>query len=132
MTEEPLGVRFHPDAATRFTELGDEILRSVRSFGPITPAPTVARRAEIHPVATVTSKDIIGVAKVEERTVNMLGDETGHFWNSNGSRVGWDGEEFQAIRRLVEKFEKSSSLRGRVSHKFLLDETLKFSFSPAF
>jgi len=127
MDQDAAKFQFHPDAASRFTELGNEILGSIRSYGPFVRPPVPTRKAEIHPVFNITSEHVIGPIKVEERGANLLGEETSYFWNSRGLRVGWDGDEFQEILKLVKKIESSEPLRGRVSRKFLLDETLAWS-----
>src|SRR5271166_1963799 len=124
--QEPFKIEFHSGAAARFNQLAEEALKNVRSFGRIRPSPPPTRQAEIHPVFNVTAEHIIGKVKVLDRSVNLLGEETGHFWNSNGFRVGWDGVEFEAIKRLTREFENSNPVKGRVSHKFLLDEICKW------
>src|SRR5664279_4843374 len=111
---------FHPEAASRFDQLADEVLKTVRSFGPVHPPPQPIRRAEIHPVFNLTENDIIGEISVKQQSVNRLGEETARFWNSNGVRVGWEGNEFQSIKELARRFENADPIKDLVSHEFLL------------
>jgi hypothetical protein len=117
-------IKINDEATSRFAEVAEGILKEIGSFGPIDSRP--ARHTEIHPIAHFTSDDIIGEISVQHHSVNGYGEETGRFWNSNGLRVGWQGEEFAAIKDLVSKFEQNGSLKGRVSKKFLLNEIFKW------
>jgi hypothetical protein len=119
---ESLKIEFHEQAAARFTELAQIVLTTVGSFGRSeSPAP---RETQIHPVANLTEKDLIGNITVQQRSVNGLGEDTGRFWESGGYRVGWEGEGFEAIKELASRLENSGPLKGRVSTKFVLDELL--------
>lgn len=123
----PNQILFHNDAAQRFNSLAHELLNKVGSFGSIQSSnPTSARKSEIHPAFTFTAEHIIGEIDFQEHSVNGLNEETGRFWNSNGLRVGWQGAEFAEIQKLVKRIEASSALRGRISYKFLLDETFNW------
>jgi|SRR5580698_867241 hypothetical protein len=127
MTEEPFRVQFHPEAATRFSEMAQDLLKSVKSFGnAVTPT---AGRSEIHPVARITPDQIIGEVKVTESAVNRLGEEKGRYWTSNGLRVGWEEAEFDAIKDLAGRFTIAAPIKGMVSHRFLLDEVFKWQLA---
>jgi hypothetical protein len=123
-TQEPFKVEFHPEAGARFTELAQEVMKSVRSFGSVENPPTGG--AEIHPVANIAADQVIGEIKVIESSVNALGEETGRYWTSNGLRVGWQGPEFEAIKDLALRFGNTKPIKGRVSNSFLLDEIFKW------
>jgi hypothetical protein len=123
-SHEPFKVEFHPDAAARFSQLAQEVLKCVRSFERVETQPT--RGAEIHPVASLTVDDIIGEIIIQESSFNGVGDETGRYWNSKGLRVGWQGREFEAIKDLVLRFGNAAPIKGRVSARFLLDEIFKW------
>jgi hypothetical protein len=97
--EETAKLQFHPDAAARFNELAQELLQSVSSFGPFEPAPSGT--GEIHPVVQIPASDIIGEIRVESTAINGLGEEVGRYWNSNGLRVGWEGEGFERTKELA-------------------------------
>src|SRR6266478_5290511 len=116
----PSAIAFHPDAAARFNELGQELLSCVGSFGQA--EPPVADPHEIHPVVEIPASDIIGEIKVVRSAVNLLGEEMGRYWHSKGLRVGWDGENFERIKKLARGFQKQSVIKGQVSEQFLLDE----------
>ena len=118
--QERFKVEFHPDAGARFTELAQEVLKCVRSFGSVK-TPT-SSTAQIHPVANITADDVIGEIRVVESSSNLLLGERGRYWTSNGLRVGWEGPEFGAIKDLVRKFENATPIKGRGSNRFLLDE----------
>lgn len=122
--EETAKVQFHPDAAGRFNELAQEILRSVLSFGPFETAPSGA--AEIHPVFQISASDVIGEIKVERSAINRLGEEVGRYWNSNGLRVGWEGDGFERIRQLARRFETAAPIKGQVSLTFLCNEVFNW------
>jgi hypothetical protein len=122
--QEPFKVEFHSDAATRFSQLAQEVLKCVHSFERVDTPPT--RGAEIHPVASLTADDIIGEVMVQESSFNGLGEETGRYWNSKGLRVGWEGREFEAIKDLVLRFGNAAPIKNRVSSRFLLDEIFKW------
>jgi hypothetical protein len=113
-------IEFHPEAAARFNELAQEILRSVSSFRPATPPTSGA--SEIHPVVQIPESDIIGEVKVEQAAVNRLGEEVGRYWNSKGLRVGWEGQDFERIKGLARKIATTAPVKGRVSETFLCDQ----------
>lgn len=117
---EPVKIEFHDQAAERFTELARSVLTQVGSFGPI--QPTARNETELHPVARLSEKDVIGLIRWSPRSVNGLGQETGRYWESGGMRVGWEGEGYEAVKSLASRFENSSVLKGRVSSRFVLDE----------
>ena len=122
MAEDPYKVEFHPDAATRFAEMAQEVLIDIRSFPPVQSQQALA--PEIRPAFQINSQDIIGAIDVEQTSVNMLGEQTGHYWVSQGLRVGWDGAAFEKIKALAVNFEKAA--KGRVSYQFLLKHTIKW------
>ena len=119
-TSQTFKVKFHAEAAARIAELAKEVLSSVRSFGPIDPPPSAG--AEIHPVAHIGPDEIIGEIKVRQSSFNGLGTEVGRYWISKGMRVGWEGREFEAIKDLAIRLGSLTSIKGRVSESFLLDE----------
>lgn len=123
-TQEPFKVEFHPEAAARFAELAQEVLKSIKSFGSVGTPPSGG--AEIHPVANIAADQVIGEIKVVESSFNALREETGRYWTSNGLRVGWEGREFNAIKNLVLRFGNATPIKGRVSNSFLLDEIFKW------
>jgi len=118
--EETGKLQFHPDAAARFNELAQELLQSVSSFGHFEPAPSGT--GEIHPVVQIPASDIIGEIKVESTAINRLGEEVGRYWNSNGLRVGWEGEGFERIKELARKFAGATPVKGQVFETFLCNE----------
>jgi hypothetical protein len=122
--EETPKVQFHPDAAARFDELAQHILDSVKSFGPAHPPPSV--KTEIHPVVEIPASDIIGEIKVDQSAVNLLGEEVARYWDANGFRVGWEGEEFGKIKELARKFAGVAPIKGQVSEAFLCNETFNW------
>ncbi len=126
-TSQTFKVKFHAEAAARIAELAKEVLSSVRSFGPIEPPPSAG--AEIHPVAHIGPDEIIGEIKVRQSSFNGLGTEVGRYWISKGMRVGWEGREFEAIKDLAIRLGSLTSIKGRVSESFLLDEVFA---SPRF
>src|ERR1700678_1492590 len=89
--QERFKVEFHPDAGARFTELAQEVLKSVRSFG--SARSSSSGTGEIHPVANITADDVIGEISVVESSSNLLLEERGRYWTSNGLRVGWEGSQ---------------------------------------
>jgi hypothetical protein len=123
-TQEPFRIQFHAEAAARFSELAQNVLNSVKSFGNAVP-PTAAR-TEIHPVARITPDQILGEIKVTESAFNGMGQEKGRYWTSNGLRVGWEGTEFDAIKDLALRFANAAPIKGMVSDRFLLDEVFKW------
>lgn len=122
---KPNIISFHNAAAERFNALAQELLGRVGSFGKIAPR-TPPPQSQIHPTFVFGSEHIIGEIKTQDHSINGLGEETGRFWNSNGIRVGWQGAEFEDIQKLVRRFEGTSEIKGRVSYKFLLDETFNW------
>jgi hypothetical protein len=120
MIEEPHKVAFHPDATARFAELAQEVLSDIRSFPQVQPPQIHA--PEIHPVARINAEDSISKVEVEPRSVNMLGEQNGHYWESRGLRVGWEGTQFEKIKTSAKDFEKA--VKGRVSYEFLLKHIL--------
>jgi hypothetical protein len=76
-TQLPSRIKLHSSAAARFNELAAELMHNVRSFGPIEPPREHAHKTEIHPVATITTDDIIGEIKIQQQSVNGLGEVTG-------------------------------------------------------
>ncbi len=112
-------VEFHEQAAERFSQLAQDLLSRVRTFGGVErPHP---QNSEIHPVATITEQDVKDVT-IQESLVNLVGEEGGRFWESGGYRVGWQGADFEAIKQLASKLENSTPLKGRVSTSFVLAE----------
>jgi hypothetical protein len=112
-------IEFHEEAIARFTELAQESLTKVRSFRRI--QPPRHQNSGIHPVAHLTEKDVIGSITFQQRSVNGLGEETGRYWQSGDHQIGWEGQEFEAIKNLASKFENSGPLKGRVSKRFIRD-----------
>jgi hypothetical protein len=81
----------HSSAAARFNELAAELMHNVRSFAPIEPPREHAHKTEIHTVATITTGDIIGEIKIQQQSVNGLGEVTGRrLWPPNlaGNDIG--------------------------------------------
>ncbi len=115
-------IEFHEQAAARFEELAHDVLAKVRSFG--LTQPLAFGPSNIHPVANLTEKDLIGPIIWKERSVNGLGRETGRFWTSGGCRVGWEGKEYDEIKNLASRLENSGPLKGRVSFEFVLEEVI--------
>lgn len=97
------------------------MLKSVRSFGSARSSSS-GTGGEIHPIANITADDVIGEISVIESSSNLLFEERGRYWTSNGLRVGWEGSQFDAIKDLVLSFENATPIKGRVSDRFLLDE----------
>jgi hypothetical protein len=119
-SDETVRIEFHEQAAARLSELAQDLLTRVGSFGRIEAETPVG--ADLHPVAQLTESDLLGPVGIQRHSVNELGEETGRYWESGGYRVGWEGEGFESIKALATKFESSNPLRGRVSGRFLLDE----------
>jgi hypothetical protein len=117
---ESIQIEFHEQAAARFADLAQDVLTKVGSFGRIEPPSPKA--TQIHPVAQLTEKDVIGNVTWKESSVNRLGQETGRYWASGGYRVGWEGEGYDAVKSLASRLEQSGPLKGRVSTPFVLEE----------
>jgi hypothetical protein len=115
-----MDIIFHPDAAKRFNELGDKLRKSVR----------VIRRTLIgqqtpfvpYPAANVKPEDVIGSVAMTERICDGLGNEVGRVWTLRGESVGLIDAAYQEMKTVAKGLEKTSSLRGRVGIKFLVDE----------
>jgi hypothetical protein len=123
-TQEPSKIEFHSEAAARFAELAQEVLKSIRSFGSVETPPTGG--VEIHPIANISADQVVGEIKAIESSFNALHKETGRYWTSNGLRVGWEGPEFDAIKDLALRFGNATPIKGRVSNSFLLDEIFRW------
>jgi Apea-like HEPN len=117
---EYMTIQFHEKAATRFNELAQELLTKVRTFPSAEVRPT--RASLLHPVAQLSEKDISGTIARKQRSVNGFGEETGRYWDSRTGRVGYEGEEYAAVKDLAARLEQSGPLKDRVSLRFLLDE----------
>jgi hypothetical protein len=122
--EEQFKVEFHQEAVARFNELAQVILNNVSSPGPVPPPDN--RPSNLHPVINISEADIIGEVKLQRSVVNLLGEEAGRYWESNGLLVGWEGEKFEEIRNLARKFESATPIKGYVSHSFLVDEIFEW------
>jgi hypothetical protein len=113
-------ITFHPGAQSSFTTAAEELLKDVKTY------PVVAQRTgkgfDIHPKVVLQDKDIIGIPVVQEHSFDGIGQEVGRFWNYEGSRFGWVGENFRKIKLLAERFAKSKELLGLVSETFILDQ----------
>jgi hypothetical protein len=122
--EKPAKVVFHADAIARFNELAQELFSCVGSFGQAAPPPAAPH--EIHPVIEIPASDIIEEIKVVRSAVNGLGEETGRYWESKGLLVGWEGDNFERIKKLARGFEKQSAIKGQISEEFLVDEVFNW------
>jgi hypothetical protein len=122
--EQRSKITFHPDAVVRLSELAQEIVNGVRSFGPAEPPQTTPN--ELHPVVEIPASDIIGEVRSEQSAVNRLGEEVGRYWISKGLRVGWEAEGFDQVKQLARRFATLSPIKGLVSERFLLDEVFSW------
>ncbi len=113
-------IEFHENAAARFNELAQELLTKVRAFPAVEPRSNGA--SLIHPMAQLSEKDVSGVIAWKQSSVNGFGEETGRYWDSSTGRMGYEAEEYAAVRNLAARLEQSEPLKDRVSLRFLLDE----------
>ena len=68
-------ILIHPDAAKRFNELGDQLLKSVATVKKKQINSSTSYNP--HPAARVTPEDVIGEIAFTERIRNGLGNEVG-------------------------------------------------------
>ncbi len=111
---------FHPGAESSFTAAAQELLQGVRAYPPS--EKLKGANFPIHPAAVIEQRDIIGTIRVTDRMVDFTGSEIGRFWNLDGQRFGWAGEEFQKLKRLAERIAKSIEPQALVSEAFILDQ----------
>ncbi|HEX9942704.1 MAG TPA: hypothetical protein VGG03_11850 [Thermoanaerobaculia bacterium] len=113
-------LKFHPGAADSFRERGERLLSAVK---PIQDE-RVGRqfRAERHPTATFTEKDI---SRIRRETVNCLTMEVSDIaFPAGDDLVGLAKEECEEVDKLSEAIQRTTDFRPRVSRKFLRNTIL--------
>ena len=61
----PMTIEFHEQAASRFNELAQDLLSKARTYAQTQDRPKASTL--IHPVATLSEKDVIGVMDWKQR-----------------------------------------------------------------
>jgi hypothetical protein len=117
---EHMTIEFHENAAARFNELAQGLLAKARTFPPV--QPRLSARTLIHPVARLNESDVLGTVAWKQRSLNGLGEETGHYWETSNGRVGYETDGYTAAKDLATRLEQTSPLKNRVSLRFLLDQ----------
>ncbi len=113
-------IEIHPEAATRFNELGNALLQQV------IPEPSCAEvqgdfRPDIYPVAQIPEKDLIGELVEIHSVVNGAGEEVGRFFQHTSPKVGVLGNGFLALNQLAQQIQRTESLRHTTTIGFIRD-----------
>ncbi len=112
-------ITIHADAAKRFNELGEELLVSVTAERR-QPRPVPVFRPDLHISANLTSKDVIGPIRSAETVIDGTGAEVGRFFIKDGQRIGFIGDGYKRLIRLLERIQKSG-LEETLSMRSLVD-----------
>jgi hypothetical protein len=121
----PRYMDFHPEAAKRFDELGRELLQLVVPGAADRP-PTGNFRPDIHAVANIEEKDIVGGVRVTGSIVNGAQDEIGRVFSAGKSKFGLFDKGYDALTKLTGQIQATSILRESVSVDFVLDSVFNW------
>ena len=119
-------IEFDPKYVDALTLQADELLRSARVMPASPPSPPRPMTNPPHPVFTFTKEHIIGEISWSEGVEDGEGSESGRFWICEGSRVGWDGEAYQKIKRIASKLATGKPLGEFISMKFAMEEIFEW------
>ncbi len=110
-------MEIHPEAASRFDQLGVDLLGRLRPVRKTRPAGRF--KPDIYPVFTFTDKDLIGPIKCESAIVNGEGEEVGRVNENLGLSIV--GPDYQALKDLAASMQRSNSIGKVASAEYLLD-----------
>lgn len=117
-------IQLHPDAAKRFDELGKQLVIKVAEPSHLTMPETF--RPEVHPVAHIPQRDIIGDIGVMQSIVDGTGEEVGRFFRNTDPKVGLIGDGFRALKDLSERFQSQGGLGEVASFEFIRDSVFEW------
>ncbi len=110
-------MEIHPEAASRFDQLGIDLLSRLKPAAPTRPTSTV--KPDIHPIANFTAEDVIGPIKMKSAIVNGEGDEVGRVIEELNLSVS--GDDHKALKNLAAAMLRSSSIGKVASCEYLTD-----------
>lgn len=110
----------HPEAARSLDSAGQELLQmaSRRALRP-TDVPTFESRRQ--PQAHFTDADLVGASLSE--WCNIAGQTTARYFVQDGIEIALADEGYKSLRKLVEKLNRTPPFGGRLSQKFLEEQT---------
>jgi hypothetical protein len=118
---------FNPEAAKRFDEKAEEILRDIQGFATAQVQQRASRRPELHASHTFTPDQIVSMPDFWF-VQNDMGERCGVVWNSQGNQVGWIGKAFEKIGTLADSMAHKGPARALVSDEFALDVICNWLF----
>lgn len=116
---DSMPITFHPEAAKRFDDLGNE----VRGFVCEVDEPNRPQKDyHLYPAAKLGPQDIKEVLSFFNSVQDDRGNEVGRTWKDQDRWFGLLGTGYQQMRDLAARLEKTSDLHGRVGTDFLLSK----------
>ena len=115
-----MSVKFHPDAAKRFDELGAELLKRVVESGAVE-SPKPGFRPELYPMAQIGEGDVIGEVRVTRSVLNGIQEEIGRLFEKNKAKFGLIDEGYKALTKLATQIQTTAAFRDSITVEFIRD-----------
>ena len=64
---------------------------------------------------------MIGDLQWKQRSVNGYGEETGRYWDAGTETIGYEGDDYIAVKDLARRLAWAGPLKDRASERFLID-----------
>jgi len=113
-------IEFHPNAARRFDELGNELRGRVVACGDVE-SKKPRFHPELYPMADIGKDDVIGEVRVTRSIVNGMDEETGRIFEKNNSKLGLIDEGYKTLTKLATQLQTTAVLRDTVTVEFVRD-----------
>ena len=115
----------HPEAAKRFDEIARALVRQVI---PLNLSQPQADKYDLHPVATVTERDVIGKIEYTTDILDSNGLVIGRESTVNGRSYGLVGSGFTECQDLAGRLAGLAEIQESVSIKFACETALDWIF----
>jgi hypothetical protein len=122
-------VTFHPAAAKRFDELGDQLRSKVRKLTRHSSDPNGSSYTP-YPIKHIVIEDTAAGVSEPQSISNPLGVEVGKWWVRDGQDFGLPEEAYQEALGLAKALEKTDALKGKVGALRLVTEICKWLQRP--
>lgn len=112
-----MNLELHPDAASNFNTRADSLVSRLASWPGDRKADTF--RPPVHISADLTENDLAGEITVS--TVDALGKRVGRYFEDGPSTVGFAGDDYKELTKLIEAVQRTPSFRSKISQTLLED-----------
>jgi hypothetical protein len=110
-------MEIHPEAASRFDQLGIDLLSRLKPCATTRPTSTV--KPDIYPIANFSAEDVIGPIKMKTAIVNGEGEEVGRVIKQLNLSVS--DADYKALKDLAAAMLRSNPIGKVASLEYLTD-----------